>query len=89
MNCYRWWDSIDGPQTSIIIILTSGCNHGDVRLVSGSSHYEGRVELCYNSVWGSVCESSWDTDNARVVCRQLGYSVAGNVVCLFESLITY
>ncbi len=54
-----------------------GCNQGDVRLVDGSIPYEGRVELCYNNRWSFVCEISWDADDARVVCRQLGYSVVG------------
>lgn len=59
--------------------IISGCNHGDLRLVGGSSQYEGRVELCFNSVWRSVCEEQWGTNDARVVCRQLGYSVAGKL----------
>ena len=54
-----------------------GCNEGDVRLLEGSSELEGQVEICLNNIWGTVCDSGWDSNDARVVCRQLGFSVAG------------
>ena len=47
---------------------------GDIRLVgAGSSASQGRVEVCYNNQWGTVCSNLWTVNEAIVVCRQLGY----------------
>lgn len=51
----------------------SNCTTGDVRLTGGSNEYEGTVEYCTNGVWGSVCDDSWDTLQAKIVCQQLGH----------------
>ena len=53
------------------------CTDGSVRLVNGSIYQEGRVEVCVDGVWGSVCSSGWDTTDARVICKQLGYPNSG------------
>ena len=47
---------------------------GTIRLVNGTNATEGTVEVCIGGRYGTVCDDYWDELNARVVCRQLGYS---------------
>ncbi|KFV82523.1 Macrophage receptor MARCO [Struthio camelus australis] len=45
-----------------------------IRIVGGSR--KGRVEIFHNGVWGTICDDDWDSRDATVVCRMLGYSRA-------------
>ena len=53
------------------------CNDGDVRLVDGVNELGGRVEMCYNKFWGSVCHQKWQTGDADIVCKQLHFQPTG------------
>ena len=43
-------------------------------LVGGTSDDQGRVQVFYNSTWGTVCSELWSDPDATVVCRMLGFS---------------
>ncbi len=68
-------------------IFGADCTDGDIRLVGSNNALEGRVEVCYRRVWGTVCSNSWNEPDAAVVCRQLGFSSSGMEYLLCEACV--
>ena len=44
-----------------------------VKLVGGESPLEGRVEVYRSGEWRTVCGVGFDENDAKVICRSLGY----------------
>ena len=53
----------------------ANCTDGDVRLIKQGevTASEGRVEVCINNAWGTVCNTLFGKTDAKVVCGQLGF----------------
>ena len=68
---------------SSLYLANDSCDTGSVRLVNGTTMFDGIVEVCLNEVWGNIIMDyhyyyyyyyEWNTPAAEVVCRQLGLS---------------
>ena len=63
--------------TCYLFQVPTNCTDGQIRLRGGFNQREGRVEICIDRLWGTICDNSWNRYEAQVVCRQLGHSTLG------------
>ena len=61
---------------------------GSVALIGGRSSREGRLQVCHNGIWGTVCDNGFTDAAARVVCYSLGFVYVGREVDVDNSGIT-
>ena len=57
-----------------MILIIDDCYDGDMRLINGLTEAEGRVEICTEGRWATLCGKLWTENNTVVVCRYFGFS---------------
>ena len=58
--------------------LPAQCRQGEIRLVNGTNNREGRVEVCIDGRWGTVCRRGWEQEDTNFVCTELGFPSEGS-----------
>ena len=69
-ECWRFWKDVISVlilfvQSATVLSLSGGI--GDM------ANSSGHVRIRQNGVTGRICSTYWDDNDAKVVCKQLGY----------------
>ena len=59
-------------------VENGNCSDGNVRVENGSGLL-GRLEICINNLWGTVCETQFGLSELQVACLQLGGTGSGHI----------
>lgn len=65
------------------------CTSGEIRLSGSNFDRHGRVEVCLNGNWGTICNNSVDNTDTSVICRQLGFSPYGESDVMISCVMIY
>ena len=65
-------------------LSSAPCNDGQLRLAGSNVDNEGRVEICLNNEWGTICDDNWSIKDANVACRVLGFSGTGEIYVFYD-----
>ena len=65
-----------------IILCTELCINDEIRIVGSPIPSIGRVEVCVNRTWGTICDTTWNEAAASLVCYNQGYSLYGMCKCI-------
>ena len=65
------------------------CTDNEVRLQGGITATQGRVEICRENIWTSVCGQEWDREYAELICEELGHRRDGGFVSNLVAIIVW
>ncbi|XP_052777286.1 uncharacterized protein LOC128214704 isoform X2 [Mya arenaria] len=72
-NClYRTYNACSHQRDVSAACYGPKRNVSDVRLVNGTGPDDGRAELLIDGIWGTICDDSFNINDAEAICAMLG-----------------
>ena len=66
--------------------FAGNCTHGESRLQNGMNSTSGRVEVCVDGQWQTVCDKHFDSTTAGVFCKSLGLNLNSELSIIIMSI---